>query len=246
MADQYEVSSPRLYQNIADKIAKSIEDGGFGVGARLPPERELADQYKVSRPTVREALIALEIAGMVEVRTGSGTYVCPRPRQKTSKKAKRIEDAGPSAFELIAARRMIEPPIAAHAAANATKKDIGLIGEALSGFEANWHGTHWEKLEADRAFHMSIAEATHNAFMVKYLEELWAGMFGPIFAVLSQRSKLTNRQAMTMSDHHTIFNCIKRGDSAGAHAAMTTHLVHVEFTLHEQHSITLAGKVSAP
>jgi GntR family transcriptional repressor for pyruvate dehydrogenase complex len=244
MADQYE-SSPRLYQNIADRIAKSIESGDFGVGARLPPERELADQYSVSRPTVREALIALEIAGLVEVRTGSGTYVCPNTRKKTSKKAKTIEDAGPSAFELISARRMIEPSIAAHAAINATKKDVAAISDALAGFEANWHGTHWEKLEADRAFHMSIAESTHNAFMIKFLEELWVGMFGPIFAVLSQRSKLTNRQAMTMGDHHTILNCIKRGDSAGAHAAMTAHLVHVELTLLEQKSSVLARKPPA-
>lgn len=244
MADQYE-SSPRLYQHIADKIAKSIESGDFGVGSRLPPERELADQYSVSRPTVREALIALEIAGLVEVRTGSGTYVCPNTRKKTSKKDKKIEDAGPSAFELISARRMIEPSIAAQAAINATKKDITAITAALASFEANWHGTHWEKLEADRAFHMSIADASHNTFMVKFLEELWVGMFGPIFAVLSQRSKLTNRQAMTMGDHHTILNCIKRGDNVGAHAAMTAHLVHVELTLLEQQSSVLARKPPA-
>lgn len=240
MAGQNEIA-PRLYQNIADKIAKSIESGDFGVGARLPAERELAEQYGVSRPTVREALVALEIAGMVEVRTGSGTYVCPKSRKNTSKKTKRVEDAGPSAFELISARRMIEPSIAAHAASCATKKDIISISNAMTKFEENWHGTHWEKLEADRAFHMSIAEATHNAFMVKFLEELWIGMFGPIFAVLSERSKLTSRQAMTMGDHYTIFNSIKRGDSNGAHAAMTTHLVHVELTLLEQQSTVLAN-----
>jgi len=228
MTDQIE-TSPRLYQQIADRIAESIEQGKFRVGTRLPAERDLADQFEVSRPTVREALIALEIVGLIEVRTGSGAYVCPRPNAVQN--GKRIEDAGPSAFELIAARRMVEPSVAAQAAISATDADKRAISHALAEFERNWNGTHWEKLEADRLFHMRVAEATHNSAVIGILEKLWDGMFGQIFAVLSERTKLTNRQAMTMHDHHTILHCIERGDAIGAHAAMTNHLVHVELTL---------------
>lgn len=230
MADQIE-TSPRLYQQIADRIAGAIEQGKFRVGTRLPAERDLADQFEVSRPTVREALIALEIVGLIEVRTGSGAYVCPRPRASTAQNGKKIEDAGPSAFELIAARRMIEPPVAAQAAISATDADKRAIAEALVEFERNWNGTHWEKLDADRLFHLRVAEATHNSAVIGIVEKLWDGMFGQIFAVLSERTKLTNRQAMTMHDHHTILHCIERGDAIGAHAAMTNHLVHVELTL---------------
>jgi DNA-binding FadR family transcriptional regulator len=225
--------SPRLYQQIADRIAASIHQGKFGIGARLPAERDLADQFEVSRPTVREALIALEIAGLVEVRTGSGTYVSPRARSEASTK-EASKDAGPSAFEIIEARRAIEPSMAAQAAVKATKEDVKLITEALAEFERHWDGTHWEKLEADRMFHMRVAEAAHNPLIVKILEGLWDGMFGQIFAVLSQRTKLSNRQAMTMQDHHTILYCIERKDGSGAYAAMTNHLVHVELTLLER------------
>jgi DNA-binding FadR family transcriptional regulator len=232
MAVQQDASS-RLYQQIADRIAAAIKQGKFGVGARLPAERELADQFEVSRPTVREALIALEIAGLVEVRTGSGAYVSPRARSKASSKGA-DKDAGPSAFEIIEARRAIEPSIAAQAAMRATKEDIKLIAGAVAEFERNWNGTHWEKLEADRMFHMRVAEAAHNPLIAKIVETLWEGMFGQIFAVLSQRTKLSNRQAMTMQDHHTILYCIERKDSSGAYAAMTNHLVHVELTLLER------------
>jgi len=226
-------ASPRLYQQIADRIEIFIKQGKFGVGARLPAERELADQFEVSRPTVREALIALEIAGLVEVRTGSGTYVSPRARSKTPGKGTG-KDAGPSAFEIVEARRAIEPSIAAQAAMRATKEDIKLIAGALAEFERNWNGTHWEKLEADRKFHMRVAEAAHNLLIVKILENLWTGMFGQIFAVLSQRTRLSNRQAMTMHDHYTILHCIERRDASGAYAAMTNHLVHVELALLEK------------
>ena len=68
----------RLYQQVADQIARLIEAGRFSVGTRLPPERDLATRFGVSRPTVREALVALEIAGLIEVRVSSGAYVCPR------------------------------------------------------------------------------------------------------------------------------------------------------------------------
>ena len=235
MVDQLE-NSPRLYQQIADRIAQSIKKGKFRVGARLPAERDLAEQFKVSRPTLREALIALEIAGFVEVRTGSGAYVCPRPRGNTAQSSKAIKDAGPSAFELIAARRMIEPSVSAQAAIAATAADKRSIAKALAEFERNWNGTNWEKLDADRQFHIRVAEAAHNTAVIGFVEKLWEGMFGPIFAVLSERTKLTSRQAETMHDHHTISHCIERGDALGAQAAMTNHLVHVKLTLLQKQS----------
>ena len=80
MLDQLkQVDNRRLYQQIADQIRSLILDGNFPVGARLPPERDLAHQLGVSRPSVREALIALEVQGSVEVRMGAGVYVCSPP-----------------------------------------------------------------------------------------------------------------------------------------------------------------------
>src|SRR5690349_12300457 len=115
------VENRRLYRQIADQIAALIEGGEYPVGARLPPERDLAKQLGVSRPSVREALIALEVEGYVEVRVGSGVYVLghrasPRPDDTLP------EDSGP--FELIKARWLIEAECAALAARNASRAQV--------------------------------------------------------------------------------------------------------------------------
>src|SRR5438128_3373997 len=106
------VDSRRLYRQIADQIAALIERGEYAVGERLPPERDLAKQLGVSRPSVREALIALEVEGYVEVRVGSGVYV-GGPRTGAAPAALPA-DSGP--FELIRARSLIESECAALAA----------------------------------------------------------------------------------------------------------------------------------
>src|SRR5947208_9814044 len=110
------VDNRRLYRQIADQIAALIQKGEYGKGERLPPERDLAKQLGVSRPSVREALIALEVEGYVEVRVGSGVYVLGRHSRGSS--AALPADSGP--FELIKARWLIEAECAALAAKNAT------------------------------------------------------------------------------------------------------------------------------
>jgi GntR family transcriptional repressor for pyruvate dehydrogenase complex len=217
----------RLHQHIADQIADMIRSRKYASGTRLPAERDLAQQFSVSRPTVREALVALEIAGIIEVRTGSGAYVA----STKSATAAKVLDTGPSPFELLAARRMIEPSCAAMAATAATKKDLAAIRDALELNERVFKCTHWERLEADRQFHLRIVEATHNGMAARMVTDLWADMFGPIFAVLSERTRVTQKKLLTMQDHRTIFNCLERRDGAGASAAMLTHLVHAEIKL---------------
>jgi DNA-binding FadR family transcriptional regulator len=220
-------ANQRLYQQAADQIIELIRGSEYGRGAKLPAERDLARLLKVSRPTVREALIALEIAGLVEVRVGSGAYV--REVARTAAPAK-PEDAGAGAFELIAARKLIEPQVAAAAAQSITEPELKGLYDTLALIESKTRD-HWEKLEVDRSFHMRIAEATHNAVLVEIVAGLWKEMFGPIFALLSERTQLTHRQSMTLADHRAIYGCLQRRDSAAAHAAMLSHLVNVELTL---------------
>jgi len=221
-------SDQRLYQQAADQIADLIRRGEYASGAKLPAERDLARQLQVSRPTVREALIALEIAGMVEVRVGSGAYV--RRRDSAHSPHTPQGDTGASAFELIAARKLIEPQVAAAAAQSITEPELAGLHETLDLIETR-NRDHWEKLEVDRLFHMRIAEATHNAVLIEIVGQLWKGMFGPIFAKLSERTRLTHKQYMTLADHRAIYGCIERRDAAAAHAAMLSHLVNVELTL---------------
>ena len=222
-------NNQRLHQNIAEQIADLIRSRKLSLGARLPPERELAQQFGVSRPTIREALVALEIVGLVEVRIGSGTYVTTENGIVT--KAHEVADVGVSPFELLAARRLVEPSCAGLAAITATKRNLSAIQDAFDANEKAFGGSHWDRLEADRQFHLRIAEATHNATIVKIVGDLWADMFGPIFAVLSERTQVTQKKQLTMQDHRTIFNCLERRDAAGASAAMLTHIVHAEIKL---------------
>ena len=86
-------------------------------------------------------------------------------------------------------------------------------------------------LEADRLFHIRIAEATHNDMIVRIVSDLWEDMFSPLFAVLSERTRLKNKKMLTLQDHRTLVGCIERRDAAGAEAAMLTHLVHAEMKL---------------
>src|SRR3982751_5660968 len=126
------VENKRLYRQIADQIAALISRGEYGAGQRLPPERDLAKQLGVSRPSVREALIALEVEGYVEVRVGSGVYVMGAPR--ATKRPALPADSGP--FELIKARWLIEAECAALAAKHATKSQVRAVEEALDHMAA--------------------------------------------------------------------------------------------------------------
>src|SRR5512133_409123 len=125
------VEPQRLYRQIAEQLRKLMAGGEFATGSRLPAERDLAKQLGVSRPSVREALIALEVEGWVEVRTGSGVYVLERARRVPGKRAK-VPAAEWGPLELIRARRVIEGEIASLAAAHAKRKDIQAIRDALA------------------------------------------------------------------------------------------------------------------
>src|SRR5512134_3291273 len=126
------VEPQRLYRRIAEQIVQLIRRGEYRPGDRLPPERDLALQLEVSRPSVREALIALEVEGYVEVRVGSGVYVTQR-RPGSGRVGAGPGDAGP--FELIAARRLLESECAALAARRASPVQIRRMKAALAAME---------------------------------------------------------------------------------------------------------------
>src|SRR5450432_4690522 len=154
----HSIEPRRLYRQIADQIRTLVRSGELTAGSRLPPERDLARQLGVSRPSVREALIALEVEGLVDVRIGSGIYVLNGGRANSG--AGEVEAAaGP--FELLRARWVIEGECAALAAKSAKKARIAAIEEALEQMQ---HALDNDKqpVSADRLFHLRIAEATGN------------------------------------------------------------------------------------
>jgi DNA-binding FadR family transcriptional regulator len=214
------VENRRLYRQIADQIAALIDHGEYAPGARLPPERDLAKQLGVSRPSVREALIALEVEGYVEVRIGSGVYVVgPRPAARAPEELP--ADSGP--FELIKARWLIESECAALAAKSGTKAQVRAIGEALEAMEAA-HATGSMPLGEDRDFHLRIAEASNNSALSLVVKTLWDQRAGPLFSRLEHHYDTPQLWGHARREHRDVFNAIAKHDAGAARAAMRRHM----------------------
>ena len=207
----------RLYQELARSLFAELASGVYPVGARLPAERELALRYEVSRPTVREAIIALEVQGLVEVRIGSGAYVRRRPGKEDN------PGFNVSAFELTEARLMFEGEAAALAAIQITDEElagISLLVEAIARENSDPHG----KETADRDFHLAVAKATRNAAICEAIERLWdLRATSPEAALLHEKARTANIKPV-VDEHSAILDALRNRDPAAARAAMRNHI----------------------
>lgn len=211
----------RLYRQIADQIRTLIKSGEFPPGARLPPERDLAKQLGVSRPSVREALIALEVEGLVEVRIGSGIYVrVPDGRAANDDLAQ--SEAGP--FELLRARYVIEAECAAMAAKLAQPPQVVAIADALEIMRQEFASGVTQPLNGDRLFHLRIAEATGNGALVSVINLLWDERTGRLFQQLEHHYDTPALWEAALAEHRTIYDAIAAKDAKGAKGAMQKHM----------------------
>jgi len=212
------VEPQRLYRRIAEQIARLIKRGEYKPGQRLPPERDLARQLNVSRPSVREALIALEVEGHVEVRVGSGVYV-------TQPAAKGVEplpaDSGP--FELITARRLLESECAGLAARHATAAQIKRMQAALAAMRRDRQRALMP-LANDRLFHLEIADASANSALALAVRTLWDQRAGPLFTRLEHHFDTPALWEAAIAEHQAVMTAIAARDVAGARAAMRRHM----------------------
>ena len=214
-------ASGRLYERVARDLSAKIAGGAYAVGQRLPSERDLAQVYTVSRPTVREAIIALELDGLVEVRIGSGVYVAAHvPRGG----AAGVTDIGP--FELLEARRAIESEACALAAARITDEELRQIAGFMAEMEAA--ETDLVKAEdADRRFHLAIAAATQNSAMVAAVEMLWdARARSPQTQLLSTKAHAAG-VGPRLDEHSVILDALAGRKPEAARQAMRSHLTRV-------------------
>jgi DNA-binding FadR family transcriptional regulator len=208
----------RLYHQVADQIRSVIDQGDFPPGTRLPPERELAIQLGVSRPSLREALLALEIAGRVEVRMGSGVYVCATPATSTPEPL----SLGDSPSELMQARTVLEASVIPLALARATKAGIDQVRACLDAMRSDIRRGH-SPVEADRRFHVSIAEMTGNAVLARMVGELFDGRNAPISSRMAH-TETARSWAAALREHELIFQALDARDPQEAAAAMYGHL----------------------
>lgn len=223
------VAATRLYRMIADQIAGRIRAGDFPRGARLPSERELAEQLQVSRASIREALIALEIEGYVEVRVGSGVFVtiAPDGAGLTPRGTADRDDIGP--FDLLEARMLIEPECAALAAHQATPAQIAAIRDAHADMSlTDAPGQH------DREFHSAIAAACGNAALASAVAHLWnLSQASPVYSRMQDYFVTTQAWAAAHAEHQRILTAIAARDPIRARHAMHTHLLGILARLRE-------------
>lgn len=218
------VQSGRLYEQIVEQIEERILSGELRDGDQLPTERELAEQFEVSRTAVREAINALVQRGLVEAHPGRGTFV----RYDTSEAVRhslglmtRMERTGGLA-NLVEIREILEPEIAARAATRATEQQIAVIREAVENMEAAL-GDADAFIEDDDRFHLALAESTQNPLILTLLD--------PIVELLHEQRKRISlvKGGLERGQYHhrRILEAIIRHDPKAAREAMRAHLQQV-------------------
>lgn len=213
------VEPRRLYQQIADQLRGLIRNGQFPAQSRLPAERDLAQQLGVSRPSLREALIALEIEGSVEIRTGSGVYVSDAP----DKMADNTRPLGDSPSELMEARLVLEGAVVVLACARMTVPALSGLSAILDRMRAAI-GAGLTPLDEDRQFHAAIAHQTGNSVLVRLVGDLFDARHSQISKQIRSKFENVETWSAALAEHETVFAALQAGDPLSAQAAMRMHL----------------------
>jgi GntR family transcriptional repressor for pyruvate dehydrogenase complex len=222
------IKPKKVSAQIADQIRSSILSGEFSPGDKLPPERELAEMFGVSRPSVREALNILSAAGLVMSYQGGGTVVLSLVETSGGNPlSELIRSEQERALDVIEVRKGMESWTAFYAAQRALPEDIRRMEEIINGMERNLDGLkHSEDLDAN--LHIVIARATHNI--------VWVHLMQSLFDAMKEFQQTVWRAVyLTKEDHHLLFNhhrsifeAIKTKDAEAAREAMTAHLTFAE------------------
>lgn len=208
----------RLYVRVAKRIAQLIERGEVEPGQKLPSERDLADMLKVSRPTIREAMIALEVAGVIEVRTGSGIYV--KEGQEGSLNLVKSEGIGP--FDIFELRLMVEPEAAALAATRMTDAQLDQLRDLMQQMREQAQSASLEDI--DQQFHIHIARSTENAAIVGTVEWLWRLRGQSEMSAGFHRTILDEGVFPVIDEHDAVVEAITSRNPEAARQAMRDHL----------------------
>ncbi|HDR1212757.1 TPA: GntR family transcriptional regulator, partial [Pasteurella multocida] len=225
MSENY---SLRSYKKIGELLKDELRKGIYTIGERLPPERDIAERFDVSRTVVREALIMLELENLISVRKGSGVYIINLPSSNDSFD---YLDVGP--FELLQARQLLESSIAEFAAIQANRNDIVRLKEILKREYVTLEQGGNDDYSEDEEFHTAIAEITQNEVLIQMQKDLWKYRSNPMWKGLHSHIKVHHYRRLWLKDHEAILNSIQRKDPALAKKAMWQHLENVKQKLFE-------------
>jgi DNA-binding FadR family transcriptional regulator len=225
---------PQRYERIADRIAADIRAGRLAPGAKLPGERELARRLEVGRASVREAIAALQLRGVLETRPGSGSFVAADALERLGSELS-AHDAGP--FDLLETRLLLEPGVAALAAQRGRRdRDAEALLDAMDAAEAEGDRAGWN--DGDRRFHRQLAALTANPVLLGLADHVAALMDQPLWQRLRDDSVAQpGRARIHAAEHRMIYEAIVDGDPAAASFYATQHLERVRrYMTHDQES----------
>ncbi|HYY89991.1 MAG TPA: FadR/GntR family transcriptional regulator [Chloroflexota bacterium] len=217
------VKRSRIYEHIVDQIRALIREGRWEPGDQIPPERELAERFRVSRTSVREALRALEIQGIIESRQGGGTFVRSADAEALIPPlAAAILRGQRELAEVLEVRELIEPGVARYAALRATEEDIAELERLLDRQrECIVHGKPF--VDEDTAFHHTLARAADNRILLR--------LHNVILDVLRDSRQtylhVPDRPQMSLRGHEAILAAVRAHDSEAAAGAAMAHVVEV-------------------
>jgi len=217
---------PQRYERIAHRIASDIRAGRLAAGERLPGERELARRLEVGRASVREAIAALQLRGVLETRPGSGSFVAADALDRLAPGIElTAHDAGP--FDLLETRLLLEPGVAALAARRGRRDDEAeRLLDAMDAAEAGGDRAGWN--DGDRRFHRQLAALTANPVLLGLADHVAALMDQPLWQRLRDDSiAQPGRARIHAAEHRMIYEAIVDGDAAAASFYATQHLERV-------------------
>ncbi|HET8598829.1 MAG TPA: FadR/GntR family transcriptional regulator [Segeticoccus sp.] len=211
---------PRLYEQVVERLRAYVTSERLGAGDRLPGERDLAARLGVSRASVAQAIVALEVQGLVETRHGGGIFLLrdtldPEPATELLARRDRLPD-------VLDAREALETQLARLAALRRTEEDLAAMEEAMRYMRRQVDAGELP-LEGDRRFHASVVTAAHSALLAAFYDQIRDAI-----AESRQESlRQPHRPAQSFADHQAVADAIRAGDGARAAAAMHRHVEHV-------------------
>ncbi|MFF2506957.1 FadR/GntR family transcriptional regulator [Streptomyces sp. NPDC058067] len=208
---------PRLYEQVLDRLRAYVADGGLRTGDRLPPERDLAARLGVSRASVKQAIVVLEVQGLVESRHGGGTYLLrdsldAEPVEHMVERRRRLPD-------VLEAREALETKLAELAAERRTDEDLAALRDALDRMAADI-GEGGHGVEGDRLFHAAVTAAAHSALLAEFMRSI----ADQVTESRTESLRQPRRPARSLAQHRAILDAIETGRPAQAAAAMRRHV----------------------